>query len=276
MNRNRSGFTLVELMVAIVIGGLIIAALHQVLQLQSQSVQMQTAQISVQQSNRITLGVLAGEIREVDAAEGDLLMASTDSLRVRVVRKLGFACAVDSLLLQLNVWEAGTPFETDDSIVVFVDNDTISSIDDGWRTVSVTDADTLTSLTTSCGATEFNGETASTRRLTVVDTGSVAGIRRGAIVRSVHHLTYGLFNIDGEWMVGRREADGTLTPLIGPLESGGLSFTYRDTLGAVLTPTTAAQRAAVRRIGITVRGVNDGNANTYTDSLVTQVFLRNE
>lgn len=278
MKSKQPGFTIVELLITIAIGTLIILALHQVLQLQTQSIRAQTAQISVQQANRATLGVLSGELREVDAAAGDLLLATTDSLKVRVVRKLGLVCAPDTVNARLNVWSVGDAFAAGDSVAVFADVDTMAATDDVWRTGRITGVDTLLTIL-NCPSKTLGDQSTTRRRLTFGSTAQVSGVHRGAIVRAYSHLTYGIYSVDGAWVIGRREAASDVLPLIGPVRApadGGLRFTYYDTLGAIISPSTATQRAAVRRIAIKVRAVNDPTAQVFSDSLVTQVFLRNE
>ena len=276
MAAKRAGFTLAELMVALVIGALVVMALHQVLQFQSQSVRMQAAQIAVQQANRMAIGMLSGELREVDAAQGDLVIASTDSLRVRVMRKLGILC--DSIGPIWHLWSLGENFVTGDSVAVFVENDTTTNADDRWDTRAV-----VVATGANCGGSALAGASLTQQAVTLVDAvveaDSISNVRVGAIMRSFTHLTYGLYQVGGEWVIGRRASGGSVDVLLGPLESSvnrGLAFSYYDTAGTKITPATAAQRASVRRIGITVRGLNDATASNYSDSLVTQVFLRNE
>jgi hypothetical protein len=257
---------------------MVMMALYNVLQMQSQSIRQQTAQIAVAQGNRTTLGILAGELREVDAEQGDLISASTDSLTVRVVRKLGIVCRVDSLLFRLNVWQTGDAFAANDSISLFVDTDTTKTSDDAWRMARVTAVDTLMGAT-DCPVMSLGSTATSRKSLTLLNAAAVTGVRRGALLRSTALYTYGLYQKSDQWVLGRQAAGDTVVALIGPLQSSanrGLVLSYYDTLGVKFTPTTAAERRAVRRVGVTVRGINDPTATTYTDSLFTQIFLRNE
>ena len=79
-------------------------------------------------------------------------------------------------------------------------------------------------------------------------------------------------------MLGRTESDGSLVPLVGPLlppENGGLVFRYFDLNGSEVTPTSAALRAQVARVNITVRALSRGGIEgQYVDSLSTNVYLR--
>ena len=75
----------------------------------------------------MALDVLFNELREVSPAGSDILAMSSDSLRVRLMRKFGFVCDTDMTGqpdLTVIPWGVGTnAFEVSDSIFVYADND---------------------------------------------------------------------------------------------------------------------------------------------------------
>lgn len=99
-------------------------------------------------------------------------------------------------------------------------------------------------------------------------------VRVGSNLRSYTHYTYGLYTLDGAPYLGRREAGGAPTPMVGPLRSSnGLVFRYLDTLNAVTaTLSDIAQVEVTLRTLSPIRGP-DGRA--VADSIVTRIFARN-
>lgn len=256
MNARRAGFTLVEILIAMAILSVVITAAFQVLQTQGDAIRFQRTTIDVQQTNRTVAGVLAAELREVSPTEGDLIVATPESLTMRLVRKLGVVCNPDTLVRELAVWQLSETFAIGDSLSVFSDGDTLRATDDTWIYASVTAVDSIDAVDQTvnaalghepCVAWDVHGRA----RLTLATIPS--GVRRGAPFRSFSYFTYGVYQKNGEWVLGRHEPGDTVIPLAGPLEgAGGLRFDYLDENGTVITPSTAALRESVRRIRITV------------------------
>jgi prepilin-type N-terminal cleavage/methylation domain-containing protein len=272
MNKRAPGFSLIELMMVVVITAVIMTAVVQSLMSQQRGYRQQTAVVNARQSSRVVLDVLALELRELSTSMGgtiggDLLMASPDSIRFRAFRKVGLVCEVDHSGT-LKVEELGDlAFANGDGILVFEEEA------GAWALGEVHGADSE-----ACGTLEA-------RKLTV---GSLAGpgVLTGAPVRAFEELGYGIFEIDGQWMLGRRGTNGVIVPLVGPLvgpqvpaDKGGLHFQYFDDSGNPLTgnPLSAANRDLVARIEITVRALGRGAPNAtgvHVDSLGLQVYLR--
>jgi hypothetical protein len=96
-------------------------------------------------------------------------------------------------------------------------------------------------------------------------------------------VAYGLATAGNKSVLARREGVGAPVTLVEPLASsaqGGLRFRYfrADGTEIISTPLSALDRAAVARIGITVRGSSLGTGSAsrreYLDSLSLQVNLR--
>jgi prepilin-type N-terminal cleavage/methylation domain-containing protein len=265
---SRHGFTLAELLVVVVLGSFLVLASYQVLITNSRVHSVNSAHIQGQQTLRAGLDVLVGELREISTLDGDLLAMEAESVTIRSQRGFGVVCGANLGISppKLTVVRVGYWFESGDSVVVYADNDPMRILDDAWLQGVVQSVDT----TALCGTNQ-----AQVLQVPgLVSAGDT--IRMGAPVRAFAEFTYGLFQFDGEWYLGRR-ARGSTDPdlLVGPLvESRGLEFRYLDSLGAATTVATA-----VSQIELTLRyrskGVRDAQGDLISDSLVTRVHPRN-
>jgi len=270
--RIRSGFTLVELLVVVVLASFLIMAIYQVLITNSRTYSVNNAQIQGQQMLRAGMDVLFGELREISSQSGDLLDMKDDELTIRAQRAFGLVCAADYSVSPptLTLFRVGPAFQAGDSVFVFHDNDPESARDDEWFGGVATAVDT----TTTCGASPA-------QTLTVPFVGATAAasppdsVRIGAPVRGFDVFTYGQYEIDGELYLGRQmRGAASPDPLVGPvLESGGVAFQYLDPLGAATNvDSLVAQIQVILRYASEVRGF-DGIL--VSDSLLVRVYPRN-
>src|SRR3989442_2573339 len=144
----RRGFTMVELLVALVILGFVSAALYKVLVTNQQTYLAQTQRIDLQQNIRAAATVLPAELREINAAgipgaaNGDLRGMLSTSLTIRAMRQLAFLCDTPLLgggLGQINLTVRQQPifgsrqtFGVNDSIMVFYEGNPGTRDDDSW------------------------------------------------------------------------------------------------------------------------------------------------
>jgi len=264
-NLTRRGFTLVELLVALVLLAIISAALYRVLVNNQRLYQAQTQQIDLQQNIRAAETILPAEFRELDATDGDISAMSATSLSIRAMRWLGFTCSppvlgglLGGVTLTIRGGAVGQPLffgsrgpsVANDSVLVYYDGNQAARNDDGWAW-----GKPIAALAQNCplGGTGL--------RLTLnialpaptppAITSNVNGaITNGAPVRGFERVTYQLYRPAGDtsWYIGFQPAGGTMQPLIGPVLSNGLSFSYYDSTGAV-----TALPARVARIDFVVR-----------------------
>jgi len=262
---DRSGFTLVELMIVAVLGAVVVGATYQIMLSSQRAYTVQTAQIQGQQSVRAGIDILFSELRELSRSEGDILAMSSNQIEVRAMRSFGVVCNVNATGSPIRVKKIGRFFESGDSIMVFADNDPNIASDDTILAGAITSRDT----TQTCSG-------ADTAQSLVVPALATAlandTVRLGAPVRGFTIYTYGLYTVDGDYYLARRS--GSLTePMVGPLSPNGVSFTYLDSLGNVTTTPTS-----VSRIEVTLRSrsnVVDIRGYPVADSLSTAIYLRN-
>lgn len=270
MTRDRKGFTMVELLVVTVLGLIVLLAAMTILITNQRTYTAQNAVIQGQQATRMALEVLINELREVSPPGGDILAMSSDSVRVRLMRKFSLVCEnwdgtgqPNQTVLKL----PGRRFEANDSVFVFADNDEYDDDDDVWIQARVTAADT----TVSCPAGEpgtlltFNGQAS------LFNADSVG---LGAPVRSFDRFTFGLTTYSGDPYLGRRQGTGDMIPVVGPLRAGtGVEFEFRNAMGH-----TTNVPADVQQIVVTVRtgsGVLNSLGTEVADSVTTWVYTRN-
>lgn len=278
MNNRAPGFTLVEMLVVTVVATVLLGAIFQTLVVQQRSYREQNAIINARQTARASIEVLAAELREVSATDGDLIMATADSLTIRAYRKMGIVCRPPQGA-NLHYWQLGDPFEDGELIMIFVDGDPDTGDDDTWREAGIS------SVSSGWCPEDWGGRP---WQSLVVSTGSAAhDVLPGAPLRGFRNVTYGHYQIDGEWVLGRRVGGSGVEALVGPVaapttdhERDGLRFRYFDEFGTELAPLPldAANRKRVARIEVTVNGRALGRAQPgdpeLLERLVTQVALR--
>lgn len=266
----RGGFSLIEMLFAMSMLMIVLVATFQAMKVEGDGMRAHNAAIGASQTARTGAALLAAELREVAPREGDLLEASSNQLKIRLMRRLGFVCSPDSLTQSLNVWTVSDQFQVGDSVTIFQDSISTISRDDRWIYRQVSAVDSIASNVLTCAPRGTD------KRARLVLGSPYDGVGRGAEVRSYETLTYGAFDDGGKIVLGRQQSGGAMVPILGPLvNTNGLSFVYLDANGAVVSTGTAAGRASVRRVRLTIRSTGEAQGRTFTDSVVTQVYLRN-
>jgi hypothetical protein len=227
------------------------------------------------------IDLLTAELRQISTVGGDLAAADADAIRFRALRKYGIVCQTDKGNKKIVVAQRGMePFARDDSIAVYVDQDSLQASDDIWQQDEIGSVSSPATCISSLGAilaTVLPGYALTELQI------NGAGLRYdsiypGAPIRSYEVLTYRTATSDGATMLVRQDADGVV-PLLGPLaDTDGLVFRYYDAMGTELTgvPLSATDRESVRRIQIVLRTQrhSGGQAGERGEELVTDVHLR--
>lgn len=285
-----AGFTLVELIIAITVAGFVMTALYQVLKRNQRFSQAQTQIVDVQQNIRAIALILPGELRELDASDGDVIAMDGSSITVRAMRGLSITCAAPNpttgqvIVSNAMTWGYRAVDPARDQALMFREGNPQNRGDDVWlrsavgATAAATCADgsagTRLTLSTLAGVAGLGG-------MSALGSGDV-GATTGAPVRTFETVRYLLY-ADGtgiSWLGVQTFSGGSWSassPIAGPLVAGsGISFEYRDAAG-----NTTTDVAQVARIGIVIRGVSVQPVNIpnhvgyYQDSLTTRVSLRN-
>lgn len=294
--RARRGFTMVELLVALVLLGLVSAALYRVLVNNQRLYTAQTQRIDLSQNIRAATNILPAEFRQLDASDNDITAMGPDSISIHALRWTSFVCIAPVLngtaagrSMTIRGGQPGQPMffgsrgilVGTDSISVYLDADPTSRLDDYYVPGRLTNAVSGPAL---CPAVPPGlaqpGTTITWDGNFFAGNNVAAAIPVGAPVWGFERVTYKLYQspTDGLYYIGYGPTGGAKQPLIGPVLTNGLTFSYFDSTGAV-----TAVRTRVARIDITVRArtaiaVRRGGtapAQTIVDSVVTSVALRN-
>jgi prepilin-type N-terminal cleavage/methylation domain-containing protein len=278
----RRGFTLVEMIVVMGLMSVVLAALYQAIRATQRTTNMHVQRMDVQQSTRATGLYLSHLLRELDAADGDVLLSGPTMLRIRAMVWTGVLCTppaavagrVRFTIARGLLFGVRLPDAALDSVLLYADGDPAIRTDDVWLVGGLTNVAAGACPDASPGTVLDVDVTAGSGG----SGAALADVTLGAPVRGFDVEELSLYLASGDYWLGRRTADrsatwSTMRPLIGPLETDGLAFTYFDGAGA-----TPALTTGIVSIGLTVRGRSAGpisGMGYITDSIITRIALRN-
>jgi len=279
--RYERGFTLVEILIALVLLGIVSTALYQLLVANQRLYRAQVQSVEINESARAAVSILPGEIRELSAGGGDVMAMNATSLTYRSMQALYVQCTAPNAGSLEIVLDRNTYFglrainAADDYIFIFAEGDASTRSDDGWLSASVTS----TTVGTACPGSRPS----ITVGLSGLSSAQLLGVQSGAPVRTFRPVQIMLYqDAAGDWWLGGRlfeKASGTwgaTQPYLGPLSGTGLTLTYADSAG-----NTTTDPLAVARVGISVesqsseRVYRTGGTQYLLQDLVTQVAVRN-
>lgn len=277
----RAGFTLVELIVAMVVAGVVLGAAYRMLVGNQRFYRAQSQIVDVQGTVRAIEQILPGELRELSAVEGDINAMSDTSVDINAMRGFGVICATpntsngDVVLRNSMLYTVRSIDPTRSSMFVYRDGDTTLATDDTWLQASVSS----TPASQNCA----DGAAGTRVRLSVTGgNGQLAEVYPGAPVRIYERTAYRLYSTGGVWWLGTETmVNGSwsgLSSVAGPLQPvNGIQLVYYDAGGAV-----TATPASVVTIDVTARGLSTQPIQVpgrptgqYQDSLTVRVALRN-
>jgi prepilin-type N-terminal cleavage/methylation domain-containing protein len=302
VSRARAGFTIPELLVALVMFALVAGALSAVMTSQFRMYGRTQEATRVQRDLRTGLSLLPSDLRGASRAAGDLTLLVDSAIQLRATLGASVACAKPSATeldlpprdLARNVltqWYADP--RAGDSVLVYDDGVSFGPEDDSWLARRIVSLDPAPAGT--CVGAPFTDPvldppaTKPRLRLTLADP-LPAGVRVGAPVRFMRSVRYSLYrppSAGDRWYLGYREyiggAWGDPEPIAGPFEAyaaagrTGIGFAYYDSTGVRLA--TPAVGTEVSRIDLTLRAASRvrGGADSVVvrDSVAVRVALRN-
>jgi prepilin-type N-terminal cleavage/methylation domain-containing protein len=302
----RAGFTLIELVIAMVLMSLVGGAIVKLLLRQQRFYNSTTDLIQTRQQLRQAAAMLPSDLRGISSVGGDIFSMSDSALEFRAVFGSSVVCvnAAGQLSTVPRVLASGATMTNwtrtpavGDSIAVYNNGVSSAVTDDSWSLSRITG---LTPVTTNAangcpvatGLTRAGDITATnpSYQLTL-SPAAAATIPVGAGIRFVRRVRYRLFrDTDNQWylgffdcLFGRVPVCNTTQAIAGPFQpyatngTSGVQFVYYDSTGAV-----TANPLLVARISLVVRGQSAGLVNltgtggtVFHDSLRIEVGLRN-
>jgi prepilin-type N-terminal cleavage/methylation domain-containing protein len=279
---NRRGFTLIEIMVSLTLMLIVMGSVYKLILSSQRLSRGQTERMHLQSNVRIGSLVVLNDLRELNtvaggsAAENDILAIAPTSITYRGMRGTGLICQA-ATATQVRISRSSfsgyrDPQVTRDSLYVFLDGDPDTDTDDAWLPVAITAVSTASACPGALGA----GIT-----LTTPNTAQLVGLATGTPVTFFEVMELKLHQAEGRSWLGARSvsADEPVQPVLGPLvDDNGFSLTYLNAAGAA-----TADRAAIKSIVVTLRGISDGAVNAgiegiptrVQEELVSQITLRN-
>ncbi len=278
--RRPRGYTLVELLVALVLGSTVLGAAGHLFLTTERFFRLQASALEVQEGLRAATHVLTAELRELDPSGGDIVALGADSISLRATRGLEFVCAPpDATAGRIAVrrslssgYRSVDPSR--DRALVFRDGDPATDADDTWLDLGIASAGGATTCSDGGAATE----------LRLLGAGAALdSVWPGAPVRWYERVVYRLYadETGAGWLGVRSWSTGgwaAISPVAGPLRrAAGLQLSYYDAGGAETADATRVARIAlvVRGQGSALLQAEGGMQARRADSLVTAVFPRN-
>jgi prepilin-type N-terminal cleavage/methylation domain-containing protein len=271
----RRGFTMIEVIVALVVGMIVLSSVVQLLIVQGRGYRKQREQVDIRETAREATSLLSWDLRHSGVAGSPFVVMGANSVTIRSPRGLGTICGKHALLARYGLWKtAGNILATaDDTALVY-------QIGRGqWNKLKITAVGTPVAMGVAACAWPGARPPDLVVEFAVNTTTDTSYIKVGAPFRNFRRVEYSEFQQNSRWWLGRKVgAAASYELLTGPLlapASNGLAFTYYDTLGAV-----TANPAAVGSVQYTLRtesykNTTVGSSYTYQhDSVTTKVAVR--
>ena len=298
----RRGFTLVELIIAMLLFSIVMGAAMQVILKQQRFYRGAGELLEMRTGLRQGVTMLTSDLRAVYPAAGDVYEWTRSKIGFRSITGSSIICLLPSTtkivipprtLLQnnsLTTWLA-VPV-VGDSILVYDEGREVGNDDDVWRGYQITAVSRVNGVNTCLPSTGYtiSGDVRPSTEFTL--SAALPGtVVTGAPMRFFRRVDYGIYQAsDSLWYLGasdclpgRMPVCSSYQPVSGPYRplsgttSSGLVLSYFDSAGAELDPATGSA-LNIARLGMIVRGETDAPFSTdefQRDSATFTVGLRN-
>jgi prepilin-type N-terminal cleavage/methylation domain-containing protein len=255
------GFTLVEIIVALAIFGVVSGASFQQFVRVSRAYRQQVERLEINSDLRVGVSIIRGELLNLDARDSvgsDILAMGPSDISYNSMRVLMFLCQpVAQGARELIIWR--TPVHGYRALDTETDSLMVHEGGGRWTRVD---------LEAVSGGTLCPGGSPS---FTLTVQGVVSALESGGPVRAFEGSRLHLYRSSGYWLgSSRRRKNGSWTrtqPIIGPLTSGGFRLEYFAREFATSDP------RSVTSVGVFLAAF--GQKTGVSDSIVTRVALRN-
>ncbi len=297
--RARRGVTLVELLVAMTILGVISALVAATMLGQQRLFQQTYEMVGVRRELRTAMSLVPADVRGLSSVGGDVSSFTAQSLTFRSTIGASIVCersGTSTLFLppENMAHNTLTSFVTrpaaGDTLYAFDEGALRGAEDDSWVALTVT---SVTPAFTNCMGAPFTAPLADAAkpryRVTVAET-VPATVLVGAGLRFTRHVEYALqeSNTTGRWYLTQQSLRGAgweePTVVSGPYEvpaEGGMRLVYFDSTGAEVAP--GGSSTSLARVDLTMQAAGlpgsargyDGGSATPRDSIALRIAIRN-
>jgi len=273
--RERGGFTIIELIVALVVGLIVLGSVVQMMIVQGRGYRKEREQVDVRETAREAAALLSWDLRQAAVGGSPFAVMGANTVTIRSPRGLGTICKKHPLLARYGLWKTGGNIlaTADDSALVY-------QIGRGaWTKLKITAVGTPAAMGVTACAWPGARPPDVVVEFAVNTKTDTSYIKVGAPFRNFRRVEYAEFQQNSRWWLGRKVgAAASYERLTGPLlapGSNGLAFTYYDTLGAVTANTAAVGSVAFTLRTESYKNTTVGSTFTYQhDSVITKVAVR--
>jgi prepilin-type N-terminal cleavage/methylation domain-containing protein len=274
-SRDRRGFTMIELIVSFVIGLIVLGSVVQMMIVQGRGYRKQRELVDVRETAREAAALLSWDLRQAAVGGSSFAVMGANSVTLRSPRGLGTICAKHAVLPRYALWKTAGNIQAtvDDTALVY-------QIGRGvWTKLKITDVGTAAAMGVNACAWPGARPPDIVVEFAVTAVTDTSYIKIGAPFRNFRRVEYAEFQQNNRWWLGRKVGGaGSYERLTGPLlapASGGLAFTYYDTLGAVTANTAAVGSVAFTLRTESYKNATSGSTFVYQrDSVITKVAVR--
>ena len=292
----RAGYTLVELIIAVTILGIMGTLVAQIMMSQQRFFARLSEQTTVRRELRYTLGTLPTELRGLSSPGGDISSFGATSITFRSTIGTSVLCdrpanttidvpPTDAARTTVTNWV--TQPGVGDTVYA-LRHDSSGVAGDFWSAHRITAVSTSSGLCATSPYTDVVRDAGKRRYRFTITPALPDPVAAGAALRFTRAARYELAKqSSGRWYLQRQELQSGMWtqpvvlsgPYIAPSigSGGGLALTYFDSTGAAISPGGNTRRIA--RIDVALRALaqagSDRSGATPNDSVRLSVALRN-
>jgi prepilin-type N-terminal cleavage/methylation domain-containing protein len=287
--RVRAGFTMIEVIIAMVVGLVVLGSVVQMMIVQGKGYRKQREQVDGRETVREAAALLSWDLRQAALGGSSFIAMGANGVTIRSPRGVGTICGKHAPPLvpstdanRYGLWRSAGNFAAtvDDTALVYQFGRDTALGQSRWTKLKITAVGTPAAMgVANCVWAGKVPDVVVEFAVNPLNKFDTAWIKVGAPVRTFRKVEYGEYQSGGRWWLGRRVgAAVSWEQLTGPLlapASGGLTLTYYDANGAVTVDPTAVASVAFTIRTQSFKNTTVGSGFTYqTDSLTTRVAVR--
>jgi prepilin-type N-terminal cleavage/methylation domain-containing protein len=273
--QHRAGFTMIEILVALVSGLVVLGGVYTLMIGQGRGFGKQREVIDIRETARGATALLSWDLRHAASGGSPFIVMGINTVTLRSPQGVAVICGKHATLPRYALWKsAGNVLATtDDSALVYQVN--LNT----WRPLRITAVGTPAAMGVATCAWPGARVPDMVVEFAVSVAADTSGIRIGSPFRDFRRVEYSEYQLNSRWWLGRKVgAAASYEQLTGPLLSpglNGLQLAYYDSLGVA-----TANVANVRSVAVTLRTESfkktwlNSTLDYQRDSLTTRVAVR--